>query len=208
MPSPQATILSLSIAAAAIFAYFVFLQESELVAIEREVEALRTSPSHPASSALCVERTDPRGLLACSTLHLNIAARDRDRKSRVRHLKLSRAYAVRLSRIRPASGEAAALESLALAGLGLRKESRNALQRSYQQSAYLRDLGAARIAIAARAHPVLDRNSYNAAVAEALWLGRLGRDQRRLVLRSLEATDMFLRVYLKLPSGAGQAPHF
>ncbi|PEQ13713.1 hypothetical protein B2G71_05175 [Novosphingobium sp. PC22D] len=182
-----------------IFAVRAHRDERVIRELAGDAKRVDAGPPDRTTEETCVSRSNPRILLACAVLYLNLAAREAPGPGRDAALLAALRFSERLQGEQPGSGEASVLRSLAAAQLGREHEAMVALQESYRRAPYLRDFALARIALAARSASHLDPVTRRTMLTEAIWLGRLGRRQRLAVLDALAGTDSYITVSLRLP---------
>lgn len=185
-------------------------QEYEIRQISEAAQDARdASPSRRHATAAgwdnCAEGHNARWLAACSELLLLRAQHETDPAHQAILAQAGGQAAARLIAYAPGNGENAIRLVMARSVGGIRyyaKEDSELIARSYALTPYSRSLGLWRIWYGARRWQDLAPPVRLALLKEALWYGRIGTREARMVLDALAQTQPFLPIAIRLSSPA------
>jgi hypothetical protein len=148
----------------------------------------------------CESARDDRILLVCVYGYAGLARAEDDAMMQMRDLAHGRIAASALGALVPDSGEAqVAIAFLESSVPGSDTVPIEAIMKSYRRAAYLREEGLWRVWYASHHWSALDVRTQRAVLAEAVWYGTLGRNDRDAATAAVVGTPVFVPFALRLP---------
>jgi len=148
----------------------------------------------------CESARDERLLLVCVYGYAGLARAEDDAAVQRSDLVNGRIAASALGEVVPDSGEAqVAIAFLESSVSGSDTTPNVAIMKSYRHAAYLREAGLWRVWYASHNWPALDVRTQRAVLAEAVWYGSLGQNDRDAATAVVLGTPVFVPFALRLP---------
>lgn len=154
----------------------------------------------------CESARDERILLACVYGYAGLARVEDDAMMQISDRVHGRIAASALGALVPGSGEAqVAIAFLESSVSGSDKTPNAAIMKSYRRAPYLRDAGLWRLWYASHHWSGLDVQTQRAVLAEAVWYGSLGKNDRDAATAAVLGTPVFVPFALRLPRQGGHS---